>query len=65
MKYLCALIITLVLPIEFNFETDEVTVDYLTPTHITIRYLTSDNETPLTRLRTDFKREIIRSAEDI
>ena len=49
----------------FNFETDEVTVEHLTPMHSIIHYMTSESGESLIRLRTDYRAEIVKSAEDI
>jgi hypothetical protein len=50
---------------EFNFETDEVTVDVLKPDAQLIEVLRAKARKSLIRIRMDFIKEIVRSAEDI
>lgn len=50
---------------EFNFETDEVTVDVLKPDATMVEVLRAKARQSLIRIRMDFVREIVRSAEDI
>ena len=50
---------------EFNFETDEVTVDVLKPDLSTIEVIQENARGLLIRIRLDFVMEIVRSAEDI
>lgn len=50
---------------EFNFETDEVTVDVLKPDATMVEVLRAKARQSLIRIRLDFVKEIVRSAEDI
>ncbi len=50
---------------EFNFETDEVTVDILKPDATMVEVLRAKARQSLIRIRMDFVKEIVRSAEDI
>ena len=50
---------------EFNFELDEVTVDVLKPEATMVEVLRQKARRSLIRIRMDFIREIVRSAEDI
>lgn len=52
-------------PKQFNFETDEVTVDVLKPDATTVEVLKAKARQSLIRIRMDFIKEIVRSAEDI
>ena len=50
---------------EFNFELDEVTVDVLKPDATMVEVLRQKARRSLIRIRMDFIKEIVRSAEDI
>ena len=50
---------------EFNFETDEVMVDVLKPDAVMVEVLRAKARKSLIRIRMDFIKEIVRSAEDI
>ena len=50
---------------QFNFETDEVTVDVLKPDATAIEVMRAKARQSLIRIRLDFIKEIVRSAEDI
>jgi len=50
---------------EFNFETDEVTVDLLKPDAVMVEVLKEKARKSLIKIRMDFIKEIVRSAEDI
>jgi hypothetical protein len=50
---------------QFDFETDEVTVDVLKPDSATAEVLAAKARESLIRIRLDFINEIVRSAEDI
>ncbi|MFT7621047.1 MAG: hypothetical protein ACI9WU_000208 [Myxococcota bacterium] len=49
----------------FDFETDEVTVDVLKPDATMVEVLRAKARQSLIRIRMDFVKEIVRSAEDI
>jgi hypothetical protein len=50
---------------EFNFDTDEVMVDVLKPDAAIVAVLRDRKRKSLIRIRMDFIKEIVRSAEDI
>ncbi len=50
---------------EFNFETDEVTVDVLKPDAAMFEVLRAKARQSLIQIRLDFIKEIVRSAEDL
>ena len=50
---------------QFDFETDEVTVDVLKPDASMVEVLRAKARQSLIRIRMDFVKEIVRSAEDI
>jgi hypothetical protein len=50
---------------EFNFDLDEVTVDVLKPDATMVEVLRAKARRSLIRIRMDFIKEIVRSAEDI
>ncbi len=50
---------------EFNFETDEVMVDLLKPDAVMVEVLKEKARKSLIKIRMDFIKEIVRSAEDI
>ena len=50
---------------EFNFDTDEVMVDVLKPDAAVVAVLRDKARRSLIRIRMDFIKEIVRSAEDI
>ena len=50
---------------EFNFDTDEVMVDVLKPDAAIVALLRDKARKSLIRIRMDFIKEIVRSAEDI
>ena len=52
-------------PKQFDFETDEVTVDVLKPDATMVEVLRAKARKSLIRIRVDFIKEIVRSAEDI
>jgi len=52
-------------PREFNFETDEVMVDVLKPDATMVEVLREKARQSLIRIRMDFIKELVRSAEDI
>lgn len=52
-------------PKQFDFETDEVTVDVLKPDATMVEVLRQKARQSLIRIRMDFVKEIVRSAEDI
>ena len=50
---------------EFNFDLDEVTVDVLKPDVTMVEVMRQKARRSLIRIRMDFIKEIVRSAEDI
>jgi hypothetical protein len=49
----------------YDFDTDEVTVDVLKPDATMVEVLAARGRTSLIRIRMDFVKEIVRSAEDL
>ena len=50
---------------QFNFEVDEINVDVLKPDATMVEVLRAKASQSLIRLRTDFVKEIVKSAEDL
>ena len=52
-------------PQQYDFDTDEVTVDVLKPDATMVEVLKARSRSSLIRIRMDFVKEIVRSAEDL